>query len=229
MEREWLREALYGGMTANAFSFGTALTLGWFWLRAAGCSALYRGPSMEQIDFVNALAVTDRDAGLISQARYVPHEENKTYFYVIRRFNNCGYQERTLSAAVKVSLDTAGNLTKPQPNSAIHTEAQQEDGQKIQIVWFYSPLEQKSAPSLFKVYHDGGTGQIDYDNPIATIGYQGHKYYTHRTTALQEGRYLFGVRTESATGAENTSLARLGIQLRHDCPPTVHILSTGTI
>jgi len=41
IERFWLREALFNGMTANAFKLGTTLSLGWFWLRIAGCSALY--------------------------------------------------------------------------------------------------------------------------------------------------------------------------------------------
>ena len=53
VERDWLREALFNGMTANAFKLGTTLSLGWFWVRVAGCSVLYRGSSMGEIDFVN--------------------------------------------------------------------------------------------------------------------------------------------------------------------------------
>jgi len=62
IEMSWLREALFNGMTANAFKLGTVLSLGWFWSRTAGCSALYRGYDMEEIDFSNILAVTEQDS-----------------------------------------------------------------------------------------------------------------------------------------------------------------------
>ena len=43
METKFLKAALFGGMTADAFKLGTVLSLGWFWLRTAGCHIIYRG------------------------------------------------------------------------------------------------------------------------------------------------------------------------------------------
>ena len=229
IEKSWLREALFNGMTANAFKLGTTLSLGWFWVRVAGCSVLYRGPSMEQIDFVNILTVAEQDACEISPPSYIPHNSSSTYFYVIRRFNNCGYQEHTLTAAVKVSIKSSGDLTEPQPNKISGSRAKHVDGNKIQLFWFYCPLEQKSQVVCFNVYHDGGMGQIDYENSIAIISYEGRKFYSHQSDALDEGRYLFAIRAEDAGGIENSSLAQLRTQLAIANPDAINILSAEAV
>ena len=229
VERQWLAETLFGGMTANAFKLGTVLTGGWFWMRRSGCSALYRGPSMEQIDFANILAVAEQDAGSISPPDYIPHHNHSTYFYVVRRFNICGYQECTLTAAVKVAIDANGNLIEPKPNNIFAWRLDQVYGNKIQPIWFYCPLEQESKPESFRIYYDGGTGHIDYENPIATVNYQGRKFYTYQSDALTAGRYLFAVRAEDAAGIENNSLAQLGIQLSTKSPDVINILSAEAV
>ncbi len=224
-ERNWLREALFNGMTANAFKLGTTLSLGWFWVRIGGCSALYRGSGMGEIDFVNVLAVAESEACEISGPSYIPHNSGSTYFYVIRRFNNCGYQEHTLAAAVKVSIDSNGNLAVPQPNNIFSSKVEQVNVNKIQLVWFYCPLEQQSQPVCFNVYYDDRTGQINYQDPLATIGYKGRKFYCHQTNALEAGKYLFALRAEDANDIENSSLSRLRIHLDTTSLDAINILS----
>ena len=229
METKWLKEALFVGMTANAFKLGTVLTLGWFWPRVAGCSVLYRGSSMTTIDFANILAVAEVDADEISPPSYVQHSDSSTYFYVIRRANNCGDQEHTLSAAVKVSLSANGELVPPRPNSVFGVRARQLNGSKIQLVWFYCPVEQKSEPTCFKVYYDGGTGQIDYETYIAAIRYAGRRFYSYQSGILEAGRYLFAIRTEDSAGTKDSSLAQLRIQLDTTSPDAIDILSIETV
>ncbi len=225
VESNWKREALFNGMTANAFRLGTTLSLGWFWVRVAGCSALYRGSSMGEIDFVNILAVSEQDAREISPPSYISHNSGSIYFYVVRRFNNCGYQECTLAASVKVSIESNGELAEPQPNKVFDSEAELVDGNKIQLVWYYCPLEQKSQPMCFNVYYDGRSGQINYENPLAIIDYKRRKFYSYQCGALEAGRYLFAIRTENASGKENSSLARLRIQFDPTNPAAIDILS----
>ena len=229
IERQWLREALFNGISANAFKLGTALTAGWFWVRVSGCSALYRGAGMEQIDFTNILAIAAQDARDIRPPSYLLHNSNSTYFYVVRRFNNCGYRECTLSAAVGLSIDAGGELAKPLPNNIFCSKTEQMDGNKIRLVWFYCPVGQKSKPEHFKIYWDGRTGQIDYASPIATINYQGRKYYNYETIALETGRYLFAIRAEDAYGIENSSLSQLKIDMCTDTPDSISILSAETV
>jgi len=228
-QKMWLKEALFAGMTANAFKLGTTLSLGWFWMRLGGCSALYRGPQMNQIDFESILTVADQDAGFISPPGYVPHNSNSTCFYVVRRFNQCGDQEHTLAAAAKLSIDANGGLVKPQPNSIFSSRAEPVNGNKIRLTWFYSTLEQESAPTCFNVYYDGRTGQIDYENPIATVRYEGRKFYSFESDPLTAGRYLFAIRAKDVDGTENSSPALLRIHLQAGNPDTIDVLSVEAV
>ncbi len=229
METKWSKDALFAGMTANAFKLGTVLTCGWFWPRVGGCSVLYHGTSMELINFEDILTVAEADAEQISPPYYVTHVNSSTYFYVVRRVNNCGDQERTLAAAVKVAIDADGELAQPQPNNIFEARAKQVAGDKIQLVWYYCPIEQKSEPVCFKVYYDNRTGQIDYENPIATIYYAGRMFYSYQSGTLDAGTYLFCIRAEDAVGTECCSLAQIKIQLRTTSPDTVDILSVEAI
>jgi hypothetical protein len=223
MNTEWLREALFAGMTANAFKLGTVLTCGWFWPRVGGCSILYRGDSMETIDFRSILVVAEMDASEISPPEYVQHNSSSTYFYVIRRANRCGDQEYTLSAAVRVSIDPNGDLAKKQPNSVFEVKAEQRSGNKIMLIWYYCPLDQQQEPISFNIYYDGGTGQIDYECALATILYKGRMFYNYQSESLSWGRYLFCMTAEGADGAESSN-TQVRIQLDAGSLSAVDIL-----
>jgi len=229
MEIMWLKEALFAGMTANAFKLGTVLSLGWFWLRVSGCSVLYRGESMEQIDFSDILTAAERDALEISPPGYVNHNSNSTYFYVVRRVNNCGDQEYTLAAAVKVSIDSDGNLASAKPNNIFCAKIKQVFGSRVKFVWYYCPIEQGSKPAYFKIYGDGGSREIDYENPIAVIPYAGQIFYSHLSDILTAGKYLFCIKTEDAAGVEDGSYSLLGIQLDNKSPDSADILSVEAV
>jgi len=229
METKWLKEALFAGMTANAFKLSTTLNLGWFWPRIAGCSILYRGDSMEMINFDNILAVGALDAEQIQTPEYLTHANSTTHFYVIHRANNCGDLEHTLAAAVKVSINADGDIAQPRPNSIFGARTEQLAGNKVKLLWYYCPLDQSSEPACFKIYYDSGTGQIDYENPITTISYTGKKFYSYQSDSLEEGRYLFTIRAKDASGIEDSSLAKLVIQITISSPDPINILSAKTI
>ncbi|HUW18628.1 MAG TPA: hypothetical protein VMW16_04935 [Sedimentisphaerales bacterium] len=229
METQFRKDALFIGMTANAFKLGTVLTGGWFWPRVGGCSMLYRGESMETIDFANVLAVADSDSGEISPPTYLQHEAGSVCFYVVRRVNCCGDMERTLSAAVKVSIDAEGDLAEPQPNGILDVKAEQVDGDRIRLVWFYCPLGQESPAAWFRIYGDGGTGQIDYESAVASVSYAGRKYYSYESESLNLGQYLFCIKAEDAAGTEGCSSAWLRLQLNSGGPGAIDILSIETV
>jgi hypothetical protein len=229
MEIHWLKEAVFAGQTSNAFKLGTVLTLGWFWPRVAGCSILYRGGSIETIDFTNILAVAKADASQIQPPNYLQHSSNSTYFYVIRRANNCGAQEYTLAASVKLSIGADGEMAKPRPNSILAARAEQIAGNKVQLLWFYCPIEQKSQPMHFKLYFDSGTGQIDYENAIASTSYTGRLFYSYRSDMLDEGTYLFAIKVEDAAGTEDASSGEIEFQLDAKSPDTIDIVGAATV
>jgi hypothetical protein len=229
METKWLRESLFSGMTSNAFRLGTVLACGWFWTRVGGCSVLYRGSSIGTIDFANILAVTDADAEQIGPASYVEHGVCSTYFYVVRRVNSDGSEECTVSAVVKVSINAEGDLASPEPNNIFLTKAEQVDSNKVRLTWYYCPLEQQSSPAFFKVYSDGGAGQIDFENPVAAIRYVGLRFYSYQSDSLGADKYQFCIRAEDAAGTESGSLAPIAIERHTTGPDAIDILGIETV
>jgi hypothetical protein len=228
-ETSWRKDALFNGMNSHAFKLGTVLSMGWFWVRSGGCSVLYRGVSMDEIDFANILTVSEPDDCEISPPGYIVHSSCATYFYIIRRFNSCGYQENTLAAAVKLSIDSNGELAEPKPNKVFDSIYRPVDSDKIQLTWFYCPLKQESPPVSFNIYYDNRTGQIDYQNPVATIGYTGRKFYSFQSNTLEAGEYLFVIRAADATGIENSTLARLKIQLEPAIINAINIIRAEAV
>jgi hypothetical protein len=213
MDTAFYRDALFAGMTSNAFKLGTVLHLSWFWPRIAGCSLLYRGDSIETINFGRVVAVEDFDASRIQPPDYLLHQSNTTCFYVLRRANGCGDTERTLSASVKVVIDSDGNLAQPAPNGIFTIKAEIVQGNRAKLTWFYCTVEQQSPPVRFNIYTDDGTGQIDYQNTISQIEYQGRRFYSFTSDELSMGRYLFAVRAQNKNGIEDNSLTVLSIEI----------------
>jgi hypothetical protein len=222
-------DSLYEGDSANGIKLGMGLTDGDFWPRIGGCSMLFRGLGMNLIDFTSILAVAEVESSEISPPSYIPHNGSSAYFYVLRRVNSCGHEEHTLAAAAKISIDSSGELAQPQPNNIFETGAEQMKGSKVQIVWYYCPIEQQSPPAYFNVYYDAGTGQVDYENPITTISYAGWMFYSYTSDALEAGKYLFAIRIEDAVGTENTSLALIRAELYSGSPAEINILSAKAI
>lgn len=222
-------DSLYEGDSPNGVKLGMGLTGGDFWPRITGCQMLYRGPTMDLIDFTRILTVAEADASKISPPSYFPHNNGMMYFYVIRRANHCGCEEQTLAAVARLSIDASGELAEPLPNSVFEASAERVSGSKIQLVWYYCPIEQQSTPACFNVYFDAGTGQVDYENPIATISYAGRRFYSYRSGTLEAERYLFAIRVEDAAGMENVSLAHIRIGLDSISPCPISILSVESV
>ncbi len=227
--RVWSSDALFNGMTAQAFKLGTVLTQGWFWIRRDGCTVVYRGATPNEVDFETILCVADRHATQVSLPAYLSHAPGSTCCYVVRRFNSCGHQERTTAAATVVALGPDGDLAEPAPNGVFGLNAGATEGDRVQLRWLYCPLRQKAVPSMFKVYGDNGTGRLDLDTALATIAYEGRRPYDYRTVPLSPGRYAFAVTTVSAAGVESRLAAAVSCALGGQRPSAVTLLAAEAI
>lgn len=225
MEPMWLKEVLLAGQTANGFKLGTVLTLGWFWSRVNGCRIVYRGMSMEAVDFDDVLAVAESDANEITMPSWLSHEPGQTYFYAVRCANRYGQIERTLAAAVKVTITEEDEIRTGRPNSVFGMAAVVRRDGKAEVVWTYSPLEQESNPVEMRIYGDEGTGEVDYQEAISIVPYKGRKFYRYESEQLGNGRYLFAVRTADAESNERESRIEAGVEVRTGNPEAIEIIS----
>jgi hypothetical protein len=214
MDLCFYKDALFTGLTPNAFKLGTVLYQGWFWPRPDGCSLLYRGDSIETINYDEIIAVSNYDVNKVQLPDYLSHPSNTTCFYVLRRANGCGDTERTLSASAKVVIESEGNLHQPIPNSVFTLKAQIVQGNRANLTWFYCPMRQQSPPVRFNIYTDNSQGQINYQNPITQIKYQGRRFYSFTTEQLPKGKHLFAVRAQDKTGIEDNSLKTVLVEIK---------------
>lgn len=222
MDAKFYTDALFGGMTSNAFKLGTVLTLGWFWVRRDGCAIFYRGISFWTIDFENILLVTEPEPIEITVPGYIPHEDGQRYYYAVRRTNFVGDCERGLQAVIMIEFDSEGRLVAPKPNVVYGLKAEQVIDCKARLSWYYCPLAQESEPVCFNVYGDNGTGEIDYENVIAATRYDGKGFYSYNATVGDEGRYSFAVRAEDKAGTEgDVVISTIDIVSRVIEPPVI--------
>jgi hypothetical protein len=217
MESKWLQDVLVGGMTSNAFKLGTALSQGWFWMRPSGCATIYRGASVDTVDFEIVLAVSDADADSISP-QSVAHSASSVYYYVFRRVNCCGDEEMSLNAAVRVAFDGDGDLIAAGCNGIFDIKAKQIAGPRVVILWYYCPASQGQPCSGFEVYGDNASGTIDYNNAIEMIDYIGPRFYVFESSLLSAGQYQFCIK--AVPGGETV----VAIDVDDSVPQSVGVL-----
>jgi len=222
--RPWRKAVLCNGVSPDAFKLGTVLTRGWFWVRRAGCTAVYHGPSVDQVDFGRIEHVAEADAREVSLPAHLTPEAGAKGCYVVRRFNGHGDQECTTGATVVVRMGGDGKPAATAPNGISDLHAAQVSGGRIRLEWLYCPLDQQAEPARFNVYAAGADGQFDFGAPLATIVYGGRRLYRYLTDALAEGEHHFVVRAQAANGIESDSGAVVNYLLRAGGPEGVTIL-----
>jgi len=97
------------------------------------------------------------------------------------------------------------------------------------LSWCYCPLGQKKGPMCFKIYGDIGSGQINYENSIETIEYEGRGLYCYQSNQLQAGRYKFAVRVQDEDGVQDGFLGFAEIEVADASVPSAEILSAEAV
>lgn len=204
-ETPWLREALFNGATHSASKLGISLTQGWFWVRRNGCTSVYRGTGIAQVDLSRTLYVAEPEALEMLLPAYLSHPAGSTHCYLVRRFNGCGYQEKTVTAAAAFRIAPNGQLAQAQPNAIVGLRSEQVAATTLRLIWFYCPLDQKIMPARFNLYRNSVAGEIDFGNPVGNVRYEGQKLYCWHSIDLTDNQHTFAVRAMSRTGVEGMS------------------------
>jgi hypothetical protein len=220
-------DSLFEGDSSNGLKLGMSLTNGDFWSRPSGCQNLYCGDCLDTVDFVKILVVTDTDGKLVDLAG-IDHEDGQVYFYVLRRANGCGVEEQSLSAVIKVEFDVQGELIEPCCNNILSIIAEQLEGPKIRLIWYYCPVGQQNLCDCFKVYWDNSFGVINFENEVCVINYTKPALYFYETEVLAGHRYTFCVKAVSNTNVLNGLSGEVAIEIRKSIPEDVGQLLVQT-
>jgi hypothetical protein len=203
---------LYNSLTEGDFGNGLLLRQnlaeGEFWTLPNGCVAVYRGEdSVAKIDY-ERIAAVGFSQGLLQMAASFQHAPNSETFYAARRISGTGKQEFNSGVLVRVALDAEGKLRPAKPNRVQRMWARQIEGGRIRISWWFWPMGQEAAPVWFYIYHNNGNGQVDYENSVGKVKYNGKYFHFYETETLEEGKtYQFGVRAVTAAGVDDGNTA----------------------
>jgi len=203
METKFLNDALFCGMTANAFKLGTVLSFGWFWFRTAGCHNVYRGQD-GVMDYGSVQAVMELGDSQVSIANQnLP--AGTRFDYLRRQASGCGLESPD-SDVCTVRIGADADMLSLMPNRPLDLQAETIAGGKIRLRWRYSRDGEEIAPTGFRVYIDSGSG-FNFASPAATVDYGlgGFGEFEWTSDALSDGTlYKFCVRSycDEWTGAE---------------------------
>jgi len=218
-------DSLYGGDSANGVKLCLGISDGDFWTRHEGTQLLYKGQTIDDVDFERIEDVSN----INGQFEVAGGGALSRLIYVVRRTNCCGIEEKTINAAIRIEFDGLGNLVEYGCNKIIDVSAEQVDGDKIKLRWFYHVISQAKRIKSFSVFGDNGSGTIDYQNQIGTVEYCGRKFYQFVTDSLTDDNYRFCIRAVAEDDSENQFNGEIKIWLNKQSPDGIGLIICQTL
>ncbi|HUV40080.1 MAG TPA: hypothetical protein VMY39_10720 [Planctomycetota bacterium] len=129
-----------------------------------------------------------------------------TWRFGVRTFNEFG-EERNVNVARDLVLVASGEESPPRPNRPTGLQASAAPGGKVEVTFDYDATDESAACSHFHVYHDAGTGEVDYATEVGSVDLDDGvlTHYAFLTDALSDGvTYRFAVRAAAADDVEDT-------------------------
>ena len=132
-----------------------------------------------------------------------------TWRFGLRAYNEYG-EEMNVNVADEVVLLASGEESSPRPNKPAGLGATPAADGKVTIAWSYDAVGADAQCSHFHIFHDSGTGEVDFTTPIGSVDLDADggtlTHYTFESNALDDGvTYRFAVRAVTADEIEDTN------------------------
>lgn len=185
------------GLTPRGIALGMHATAGVAWTHLSGLHVLYRG--VDAVDYTLPVGVAEEGASTVANFPTYPFAASTTYKFGLRAISPGGVEEGNTNLVQTIITDGDGVPILPTPNAPTQLMVFPRAGGKFAVSWRYRSEGQQVQPAAYAVYHDNGTGTMDYVTPLAVVTSLG--YFT--TVAYAHGTAVkFGVRARSAAGSE---------------------------
>lgn len=199
---KWARQndSIHRGYTPAGMANGLTATGGWSFPRVRGGYNLYRGlAGVESIDFDVPVGAAGANAQTIGNFPWRPHRTSTDYHYTLRAVGGGGVESAAAVPARLAEFDSSRTLREPRPSSPSGLSVTPAAGGRFLLRWMYDPRGEDAAPENFRIYHDNGTGTVDYGTFVKKITYRpGRVHYEWLSTAFSHGdRRLWAVRAVS--------------------------------
>lgn len=219
----WLMhyDPLHRGWTPKGIANGVCATAGFFFPRIAGGYNLYRAVGRAPDYGDPIVGAAGHDAATIRTFPWVSHAASTVYTWRLAAIGGGGVENRTGEAGTTAAFDDAGLWLGCRPNAPADLRVSALSAGRFLLRWTYTEQGQQVEPLVFRVYHDGGSGEIDYGVPAGTVGYLRRQWHYAFTSAgfEHDTRVRWAVRAVSASGIEDPNMLAVAGRAERQAPP----------
>lgn len=206
---KWLAhyDPVHRGWTLRGIATGVCATNGFFFPRIRGGHHLRR--AVGTVPGLDAVIVGAAPAGSgeVREFPWVVHPPGATCVYQLNAVGGGGVEEESDASTAIVEFDEAGRWIGCRPGSPGDLRVRALAGGRFELRWSY-PIDGPAArPSEFRVYSDGGSGEVDYSSVVGRVGFRfGRIHYRFVSPAHAHGlRVVWVVRAAGAAEDLNAS------------------------
>jgi hypothetical protein len=204
---KWLAtyDPIHRGYTPDGIANGLTATAGWFFPRIRGGYNLRRAVDRKPDMTDPIVGAVGYDAVSITNFAWWGHAASTTYYYRVNAIGPGGVEELGDGNIARVEFDAFGSLVGPRPNRPTNLQLALLAGGAFELRWTYSEAGEETAPNVFRVYNDNGTGTMDYGTIVATVTYRARRFhYAYSSGAFADGVTIrWAVRAVSAAGIDD--------------------------
>jgi hypothetical protein len=214
-------DPIHRGLTPDGIVNGALLTNGFGFPRIRGGYNLRRSECGVPDESARIVGAAGADASSIDTFPWLTHSAGVTYTYRLTSVGGGGVDNLADEVTADVGFDNAGDWCGNWPNPPADLSVWSRAGGRMELRWTYTREDEQAEPATFNVYHDSGTGVIDFDTVVGSVAYhRGQFHYRYESEAFPEGaRIRWAVRAVSSVGTkEPNDHAVLG-RARVEPPP----------
>jgi hypothetical protein len=167
------------------------------------------GPGPDSLDYAEPCARVGPDVVLVD---VLPLEAGAVHWFGIRPVDARERETPTVQQEARLDLDVTGEWVMPRPAGALAASAQPAPHAAARLRWRYRVGKDGVVPQTFRIFGDGGTGQINYTTPLGEVPYgEGQIWYAWSSSPLAPGvEHQLAVRAVTADGIwdEQPAVAR---------------------
>lgn len=210
--QKWLLfyDPIHRGFTPKGIANGGMTTVGWSFPRIRGGFNLYRGtPTAGDIDYDYPVGAAGHDAVEIRNFSWRNHSPDTDYFYGLRAINGGGCESAISEPLWPARFDPAVNMFGDPPNSPEDLQISLLSGGRFKLQWTYREKGQFAPPAEFRLYHDSGSGTVDYGTVRGTTKYRPSRlHFEFESGAFgHDAKREWSVRAATALGVEDDNTA----------------------
>ncbi len=177
--QRWLEyyDPIHRGWTPRGIANGVCATNGYFYPRIYGGYNLSRAVGGVPDASAEIVGAAGFDASTIATFPWIGHEPETTYSYRLTALNGGGRENLSHVETADAVFDDGGIWLGALPNAPGDLGVRPAAGGRFLVTWTYNHEGEAAPPVHFNLYHDGGTGTVDYDTVVATVTYRRGQYH----------------------------------------------------